>query len=100
MKIKKPIFIIGSGRSGTTILYRLLCLHPDLCWFSNYSNRFPYLPVLSSIQRLQDLPYFGGKIKSYSNWQIDSGSQGNIIGNPDPLLDSNYKPIISSPAID
>jgi len=29
---EKPLFIIGTGRSGTTLLFRLLANHPDLAW--------------------------------------------------------------------
>lgn len=36
---RKRIFIIGSGHSGTTILYRMLAYHPDLAWFCQYSLR-------------------------------------------------------------
>ena len=40
MKTKKPIFLIGVPRTGTTLLYNILCLHPDLAWFSteNFSE--------------------------------------------------------------
>lgn len=40
IQIEKPIFIVGSGRSGTTILYEILAWHKDLSWISNYSNRY------------------------------------------------------------
>lgn len=62
-KIDRPIFIIGSGRSGTTILYNLLSMHPELCWFSTYSDRFPgnnYIPVL---HKVLELPFFGNLMK-------------------------------------
>ncbi len=39
-KIIKPIFIVGVPRSGTTMLYRILCLHPDLAWFSHEDLKF------------------------------------------------------------
>ncbi len=32
-------FIVGAGRSGTTLLYKLLCLHPGVGFISNYDNR-------------------------------------------------------------
>ena len=37
--MKKPIFIWGTGRSGTHLLYDILSLHPDLC-FVNTKHRW------------------------------------------------------------
>jgi len=39
-QIVKPIFIVGVPRSGTTMLYRMLCKHPDLAWFSHEDLQF------------------------------------------------------------
>lgn len=33
-ELEKPIFIIGAPRSGTTLLFRILCAHKDLCGIS------------------------------------------------------------------
>jgi len=33
--IKKPIFILGVPRTGTTLVYNILCSHKDLAWVSN-----------------------------------------------------------------
>lgn len=38
-------FIIGPGRSGTTLLYKLLCLHPEVAYVSSFDCRLPWLPV-------------------------------------------------------
>lgn len=38
-------FLIGAGRSGTTLLYKLLCLHPDVAYVSNFENRLRWLPA-------------------------------------------------------
>jgi hypothetical protein len=51
LNIDRPIFIVGCGRSGTTLLYDILCGHDDLAWFSNYTNRAPYLPILAELSR-------------------------------------------------
>ncbi|MDO8601402.1 MAG: sulfotransferase [bacterium] len=40
----KPVFIIGTGHSGTSILYKMLALHPDFGWFSQYSCRGGEIP--------------------------------------------------------
>lgn len=35
------VFLIGAGRSGTTLLYKLLALHPRVAYVSNYDARLP-----------------------------------------------------------
>lgn len=35
----RTIGIVGAGHSGTTIVYRMLALHPDVAWLSQYSHR-------------------------------------------------------------
>jgi hypothetical protein len=47
--IERPIFIIGSHRSGTTVLYEALARHPDLAYFTNASNLLPRLPTLMNL---------------------------------------------------
>lgn len=37
-------FLVGAGRSGTTLLYKLLCLHPQIAYISNYENRIRWFP--------------------------------------------------------
>lgn len=37
-------FLVGVGRSGTTLLYKLLCLHPKVAYISNYENRLDWFP--------------------------------------------------------
>ncbi|GAB4230287.1 MAG: hypothetical protein Kow00121_59120 [Elainellaceae cyanobacterium] len=47
ISIEKPIFIVGSHRSGTTVLYEALAKHPDLAYFSNSSAYLPKSPMLA-----------------------------------------------------
>lgn len=56
VKIDRPIFLVGSGRSGTTILYHVLCGHPELAWFSNYNERWPKQARVASCSWLYTLP--------------------------------------------
>ena len=63
MKINKPIFIVGSGRSGTTVFYNHLSLHPEVCWFSNYSDRFLNIKLIPLTHRLLDLLFIGTRLK-------------------------------------
>ena len=51
-----PLFLVGVARSGTTLLYKALCLHPDVSYISNWSRRAPGLPLLALLNRIP--PYF------------------------------------------
>jgi omega-hydroxy-beta-dihydromenaquinone-9 sulfotransferase len=44
-------FLIGAGRSGTTLLYKLLCLHASVGYISNYINRAPWYLAGAPIER-------------------------------------------------
>jgi omega-hydroxy-beta-dihydromenaquinone-9 sulfotransferase len=39
-----PTYVYGTAHSGTTILYKLLALHPVFAWFSQYSCRDGVVP--------------------------------------------------------
>lgn len=45
----RPAFIVGPGRSGSTLLYKLLCLHRDVGFISNYDEKFMRFPFVSKI---------------------------------------------------
>ncbi|HEX6105153.1 MAG TPA: sulfotransferase [Gemmatimonadales bacterium] len=47
MDVTKPIFIVGTGRCGSTALHRLLGLHPQLMWLSGFAEEFPNHPALN-----------------------------------------------------
>jgi Sulfotransferase family len=46
-----PLFIVGAPRSGTSLLYKLLCLHTEAAWISNWARRAPGLPALAVLNR-------------------------------------------------
>jgi len=61
--ISRPIFIVGGIRSGTTILYNLMAIHPDVCWFSNHTNRHPGVEGWAVVSRLLDWPVVGNRLR-------------------------------------
>jgi len=49
----RPIFILGPPRSGTSVLYKLLCTHPEVAYMYRGFKRFPRLPRLGhALERL------------------------------------------------
>jgi omega-hydroxy-beta-dihydromenaquinone-9 sulfotransferase len=63
LQIDRPIFIVGAGRSGTTILYDLLCGHPALGWFSSYTKRTPHMAPLARLNILFKIPKIARKYR-------------------------------------
>jgi len=70
MKIKKPIFILASPRSGTTILYNLFTRHKDTAFPEHFVNKywqspwkFKFIPMLVKQQiiryKIRPLPHEG-----------------------------------------
>jgi len=56
-EVSKPIFILGTGRSGTTILGKLLSIHPDVNFLNEpkalWHAVYPYEDLIGSYSRGQ-----------------------------------------------
>ncbi|MBV9935405.1 MAG: sulfotransferase [Actinobacteria bacterium] len=70
--MEQPLFLVGAPRSGTSLLYKALCLHPDAAYISNWVNRFPSVPQLAWANRVaarfpgaQRRVWFGGGDAAY-----------------------------------
>jgi hypothetical protein len=46
------VFILGPARSGTTLLYKVLCLHPQVAFISNWRARFGGVPAFARLNRV------------------------------------------------
>ena len=46
-----PVFLVGPARSGTSLLYKVLCLHPEAAYISNWVARFPRVTRLAALNR-------------------------------------------------
>lgn len=44
LEVTKPIFIVGTGRCGSTALHKLLGAHEQLMWLSGFAEEFPNRP--------------------------------------------------------
>jgi hypothetical protein len=94
-EIDRPIFIVGCGRSGTTLLYQMLATHPDVGWISNYAERWPETCVVSvfsplyraardssPLRRVLPQPSEGGNV-----WDLIDGADRPADGGP-PVSDT------------
>lgn len=58
----RVVFLLGAGRSGTTLLYKAISIHPSVSYLSNYQMRFPEWPLLAYLQHiLNQFPEFKRK---------------------------------------
>jgi hypothetical protein len=59
------MFIVCAGRSGSTMLHRVLSRHPSVAWLDNCDDRFPNWTLPTKIIRpLRELPMIGPRIAS------------------------------------
>lgn len=47
-----PVFLVGPARSGTSLIYKLLCMHPETAWISNWLARVPAATSVAVLNRL------------------------------------------------
>ena len=50
------VFIVGTGRCGSTILYSLLAMHPDLAWIRSHLDLAPWALLFAATARIWNLP--------------------------------------------
>lgn len=66
------VFLVGAPRSGTSLVYKTLCLHPQASYISNWVRRAPGVPQLAVLNRaagrmpnLRLRAWFGGGDNAY-----------------------------------
>lgn len=63
--VLNPVFFVGMGRSGTTIIFETFTQHPDLAWPSNYCEWMPRSLFMNSLVPLVDRLGLRGHKKQY-----------------------------------
>ncbi len=64
--VDRPVFFVGMGRSGTTIIFESLARHPDLAWPSNYCEWMPRYLFMNALVPVVDFLGLRGHKKQYS----------------------------------
>jgi hypothetical protein len=75
-------FIVGAARSGTSLLYKALCLHPEAAFISNWLARTPGTPAISALNRVARR--FPGRVR---NVWFGEDANAYVYGQRRPLLD-------------
>jgi omega-hydroxy-beta-dihydromenaquinone-9 sulfotransferase len=79
----QPVFVVGAARSGTSLLFRVLALHHQATWLSNWIQRFPALPQLAALNTVsRRLPDRRGRV-----WFGSSGDNAYVYGNKRTVAD-------------
>jgi len=64
MSLSKPIFVIGLGRSGSSIFHKMFATHPEVAWLSAICDRYPDQPHLNRfVLNGIEIPLLGNYIK-------------------------------------
>jgi hypothetical protein len=64
VKIDRPIFVVGVGRSGSSIFHQMFAEHPDLVWLSTLCDLLPFnLGPHRTLMRMIDWPLLGSLLK-------------------------------------
>lgn len=58
-----PLFIVGVGRSGSSVFHRLMCRHPRAAWLSRVLEQWPNArPVNRALMHALAVPVVGGRL--------------------------------------
>ena len=73
-----PVFLVGTGRCGSTIVDSILSMHPQLAWMSSWVDTFPRFPALaignriwgiSALNRFLESRYFPTPVEPYDTFK-------------------------------
>lgn len=90
MEIIKPIFIVGTGRSGTTFFYRILIQHKSVTSFTNWDAGLPKLFKIGVVPLIEKNALTRKFFKKFKKFEPSKEMRGileyaNILQKPLPL---------------
>lgn len=64
--IEQPIFVVGAGRSGSSLFHQMFTEHPGVAWMSALCDRYPdRLSRHRALMRAIDAPWIGALLKRH-----------------------------------
>lgn len=70
-KLHNPVFFVGCGRSGTTILSRTLALHPDIAVYPGEANELWHPHLYPWVKATIDAPPFWADPVAFTNASLN-----------------------------
>lgn len=78
--VTPPVFVVGAGRSGSTMLMKVLSHHPRIAWLSPIAHRYPLrLDLQRRVLEALDAPLIGSSVRdrfgpreAYGFWEAHS----------------------------
>jgi len=79
--LENPIFIVGTGRCGSTVFHHIMSRHPKVAWLTKWNDRFPHNHAVNRLaMNILDSPLpakFVRKlifpVEAYAFWQQHCG---------------------------
>lgn len=79
----QPVFVVGAARSGTSLLFRVLALHPQATWLSNWVQLLPVVPQVTALNAVsRAMPDRRARV-----WFGSSGDNAYVYGSKRPVAD-------------
>jgi len=64
MSVEQPIFIVGAGRSGSTVFHKMFAWHPQVSWLSRLCDKYPDKPSVNRcLMNALDYPVIGNYLQ-------------------------------------
>jgi hypothetical protein len=81
-----PLFLVGPARSGTSLLYKIFCMHPQASYVCNWLARYPSFTRLAALNRL---PRTRPELQR-SVWFGQDGANAYVYGRRRPLRERMF----------
>jgi hypothetical protein len=112
LEVREPIFVVGTGRSGSTVFFDIFAKHPHVAWLSRLADDYPHRLWLNSLlMRARSYPVVDallgkrlGPSEAYQFWDLNCPGFSNpfrdlLAGDVTPLAAARLRESIGRTAI-
>ncbi len=96
MPIDRPIFVLAPPRSGTSLVYKTLCAHPDVAYLSRGYKKYPEFPLFAEVlTRLRIVSSSPKEARAIWNRYQDRGNDTALAAEVTPEIRDWYRRLVS-----